>query len=130
MLSRASLSEGLPVAAKRALATNEAYASEKAIDDLASYARAQDPQKAIQFVRDLPLDIRKAVAGKLALKVDEVNNILGTAYKDIDAFIAAKAPRNQGYKALTSLGDDAQRGVRSTLLNENTRNPTEIIRNQ
>jgi len=119
VLSRASLSEGLPVAAKRALATNEAYASEKAIDDLASYARAveqTDPQKAIQFVRDLPLDIRKAVAGKLVLKVDEVNNILGTAYKDIDAFIAAKAPRNQGYKALTSLGDDAQRAVLKQLL--------------
>ncbi len=114
LLSRASLSEGLPVAAKRALATNEAYSSAQAVDDLASYARTVAAQKGIQafddFMIGLPSDIRKAVVGKLSLNVDDVNTALGTTYKDMAEF-AADTPKLQGYKALTDLGDDAQRAV-------------------
>jgi hypothetical protein len=114
LLSRASLSEGLPVAAKRALATNEAYSSAQAVDDLASYARNVAAKKGYQafddFMLGLPSDIRKAVVSKLALDVDDVNTALGTTYKDMAEF-AADTPRLQGYKALTDLGDDAQRAV-------------------
>ncbi len=114
LLSRASLSEGLPVAAKRALATNEAYSSAQAVDDLASYGREVAAAKGMQafddFMIGLPSDIRKAVVGKLTLDVDDINAVLGTNYKNLDEF-AADTPKLQGYKALTDLGDDAQRAV-------------------
>ncbi|MHC4711512.1 MAG: hypothetical protein ACYTA3_14160, partial [Planctomycetota bacterium] len=91
LLSRASLSEGLPVAAKRALATNEAYSSAQAVDDLASYGRtvaARNMQAFDDFIRGLPSDIRKLVLQKLTVKIEDINKGLGTNYKDMSEFIA------------------------------------------
>lgn len=113
LLSRASLSEGLPVAAKRALATNEAYSSAQAVDDLASYGRtvaARNMQAFDDFIRGLPSDIRKLVLQKLTVKIEDINKGLGTNYANMSEFIA-DTPKIQGYKALTDLGDDAQRAV-------------------
>ena len=113
ILRRASLSDSLSEASKRQLARGEALTSDKALGEMADYGKylvSEGGTAFDDFMSSLSPELKALIAPRFVNDIDNLNQIAGTTFKDVKEYLAA-LPKKRGFKALTDLGDDAQRAV-------------------